>query len=300
MSAEPFVPEFESAERAEPHAHGVAPVQEHEGACPNCGRVMDEEYCPRCGQKRLHDGDLSLAHAWHHLFHEILHLDGRLLTTIKVLFTRPGQLSVDFLEGRRARHIHPIQLFLLFSTMFFLVQVTPAVGKGPSATSAGVAEARPAPPKTRAESPNAKAVERLLRGAAEKEGVSFELYLSRLGTAVKKYGVIATVIISGLWLSQIFRGRRRYLAEHMVVILHVVCVALAATWAANFMAIRLPLLSLSPYLALLAYYVLALRRVYNVSARETVPAVAITLFTYVGVMVFGPTVFGIYLAFRLM
>ena len=66
----------------------------------------------------MHEGDLSLAHAWHHLVHEMLHFDGRILQSIWLLFARPGQLTLDFLEGRRARHVHPVRLFLVFSAIF--------------------------------------------------------------------------------------------------------------------------------------------------------------------------------------
>jgi len=66
--------------------------------CPNCQTTGQDEYCPHCGQKRFHDGDLSLRHAWHHVLHETLHLDGRVFTTLKLLFTRPGQLTLDFVD----------------------------------------------------------------------------------------------------------------------------------------------------------------------------------------------------------
>ena len=74
---------------------------EHDEAftCPNCGLVDTGEYCSDCGQKRVHDGDLSLHHAWHHLVHETLHLDGRIFHSLKLLFTKPGQLTLDYPRG---------------------------------------------------------------------------------------------------------------------------------------------------------------------------------------------------------
>jgi len=38
-----------------------------------------------CGQKRLHEGDLSLGHAWHHVVDEVFHLDGKILVSLKLL-----------------------------------------------------------------------------------------------------------------------------------------------------------------------------------------------------------------------
>src|SRR5262245_8416703 len=88
--------------------------------CPNCGTPGDDHYCAHCGQKRIHEGDLSLAHAWHHALHESVHLDSRLFTTLKLLLFKPGQLTLDFVQGRRRRHIGPVTLFLTAAAIYFL------------------------------------------------------------------------------------------------------------------------------------------------------------------------------------
>ena len=83
--------------------------------CPNCDTTTPGPFCFHCGQKRPVDADLSLRHAGRYVVEELLNLDGRLLTTVKLLFTRPWRLTLDFFEGRRARHVHPLRLFLAFS-----------------------------------------------------------------------------------------------------------------------------------------------------------------------------------------
>src|SRR5688572_3797476 len=88
--------------------------------CANCATESAGEFCLQCGQKRAHDGDMSLRHAWHHVVNETLDLDGRIFGTLKLLFLRPGQLALDYIERRRARHVHPLRLFLVFSAVFFL------------------------------------------------------------------------------------------------------------------------------------------------------------------------------------
>jgi hypothetical protein len=99
-----------------------APASEHasSSACPNCGHRNEGKFCTSCGQKEIHPGDLSLKHAWHHVVHEALHVDGKIFNSLKLLFTRPGQLTLDFFAGRRARHVHPIRLFLVMGLGFFL------------------------------------------------------------------------------------------------------------------------------------------------------------------------------------
>ncbi len=88
--------------------------------CPNCEALLATPYCPGCGQKAIPPDDLTLRRGWSHLTHELWHLDGRLPTTLKGIFLHPGEASLDFLEGRRARHMHPVQVFILFSGLHFL------------------------------------------------------------------------------------------------------------------------------------------------------------------------------------
>jgi hypothetical protein len=48
-------------------------------------------------------------------------LDGRVLTTLRLLVTRPGELTAQWLAGRRARFVAPLRLYLLCSVAYFLV-----------------------------------------------------------------------------------------------------------------------------------------------------------------------------------
>jgi hypothetical protein len=88
--------------------------------CPNCGRLLDGAFCAGCGQKAaalnptLHD-------FFHDLTHELLHVDGKIFTSVRLLLLRPGLLSREWFEGRRARYISPIRLYLIFSVLFFAV-----------------------------------------------------------------------------------------------------------------------------------------------------------------------------------
>jgi hypothetical protein len=50
-----------------------------------------------------------------------LSFDVRILRTLWPLVRRPGFLTVEFLEGRRARYIHPFKIYFAFSVLFFLV-----------------------------------------------------------------------------------------------------------------------------------------------------------------------------------
>lgn len=88
--------------------------------CPNCGRRLDGAFCADCGQKAtalnptLHD-------FLHDFTHELLHVDGKIFQSVRLLLLRPGFLSREWFEGRRARYISPIRLYLIFSVAFFAV-----------------------------------------------------------------------------------------------------------------------------------------------------------------------------------
>jgi hypothetical protein len=53
--------------------------------------------------------------------HEFLHLDGKTFQTLRLLFLKPGALTVEFLRGRRASYVSPVRLYLICSLLFFAV-----------------------------------------------------------------------------------------------------------------------------------------------------------------------------------
>jgi len=59
--------------------------------------------------------------------HEFLHFDGKIFLTLKLLVTKPGELTLDYLRGRRARYVSPVRLYLAISVVYFaLMAVAPA------------------------------------------------------------------------------------------------------------------------------------------------------------------------------
>jgi hypothetical protein len=94
---------------------GHAPLQPN---CLNCGVTLQGAFCHVCGQKAA-SVHLGLHDFVHDATHEFLHLDGKILHTVRLLATRPGELTREFLAGRRARYISPVRLYLTFSLIFF-------------------------------------------------------------------------------------------------------------------------------------------------------------------------------------
>jgi hypothetical protein len=90
-------------------------------ACTNCGNNLTENFCSYCGEKRFNKTHLSVKHFVEETFEGFVHFDNKFLSTLKLLFTKPGLLSLDHVEGRQSRHMKPIAFFLVINLLFFMV-----------------------------------------------------------------------------------------------------------------------------------------------------------------------------------
>jgi hypothetical protein len=57
----------------------------------------------------------------HQYLHHYVAAEGKLLPTVKMLLFKPGQLTLEYLEGRRRRYVMPLPLYVTFSFLFFLL-----------------------------------------------------------------------------------------------------------------------------------------------------------------------------------
>jgi len=64
---------------------------------------------------------------------ELLDFDGRMLRSMKLLLTRPGFLSYQYINGRRVAYTSPIRIYVVISLVFFFV--LPLILPGSSMTS---------------------------------------------------------------------------------------------------------------------------------------------------------------------
>ena len=86
--------------------------------CLDCGAALHGRFCAECGQRarRPRPTVRELAsEAWQ----EFVNLDGKVATTLRLLVTRPGRLTVDALAGRRTRYVGAVRLYLLCSLAYF-------------------------------------------------------------------------------------------------------------------------------------------------------------------------------------
>ncbi len=88
--------------------------------CANCETPLQGTYCHTCGQlaEDFH------RNSWHLLVEAVeslLHLDGKLFNTLPNLIRRPGQLTRDFLDGKRASQVQPFRAFLVILLVVLFV-----------------------------------------------------------------------------------------------------------------------------------------------------------------------------------
>lgn len=89
-----------------------------ERLCDNCGVQLKGPYCHACGQKYQQDKH-SFFHLLYHFASDFVHFDAQLFTTLKPLFTKPGLVPKDYVEGKRKRHLDPIRMYIFVSIVFF-------------------------------------------------------------------------------------------------------------------------------------------------------------------------------------
>lgn len=98
-----------------------------ESACLNCGTRLIGSHCHACGQAaHVHR---TLGAFFHDLLHGVFHFEGKIWRTLPLLAWRPGRVTREYIDGRRASYVSPIALFLfgvfatfaLFSAMGGLV-----------------------------------------------------------------------------------------------------------------------------------------------------------------------------------
>ncbi len=103
----------------------TAPEEAHAAydACRNCGAPFVPErrrFCPECGQE-THLKAPTLGELAQQFGGAYLSTEGALWRTLKLLLTRPGELTVQYLRGRRKHYVLPLRLYLTISVVALLL-----------------------------------------------------------------------------------------------------------------------------------------------------------------------------------
>jgi len=86
--------------------------------CHNCGAPIAGRFCSQCGQETAIEPP-SAAQFFKVLIRRYAARDGLLWQTLRRLFFAPGALTIEYLAGRRARYVRPLQLYFGVSVIVF-------------------------------------------------------------------------------------------------------------------------------------------------------------------------------------
>lgn len=88
--------------------------------CQNCNYVVENKFCPNCGQENSETRQ-SFHYLFTHFFEDLTHYDGEFWKTIKRLLFKPGELTKEYLSGKRKKSVPPVKLYIFISFVTFLL-----------------------------------------------------------------------------------------------------------------------------------------------------------------------------------
>ena len=178
--------------------------------CVSCGAPLTARFCGECGEMRAELRHETLGHFIGHTFVAFTHLDGTFPRTLKTLLLQPGELTLEYLRGRRKPYLGPLQLFLAVNVVFFILQ---------SRLHASVLNT---PLRFHLDSPYGGLARRLTEGAAAARQIDPAAYAEHFDHMVGVLShslVIVMAPLLALLLALFLRPRRQFV-PHLVFAIH--------------------------------------------------------------------------------
>jgi hypothetical protein len=97
-----------------------AVVHRNSTHCLNCGAGIHASFCQYCGQETAVHVP-SAREFLHEFVGHYVALESKLWKTLALLLFKPGRLTRDYIEGKRARYVLPLRVYLTMSLIFFAV-----------------------------------------------------------------------------------------------------------------------------------------------------------------------------------
>lgn len=255
-----------------------APGSVHPPSCLNCGTPLELRYCPACGQPSTAP-DPTLGEFLHEMAQEFLRWDGKLFATFRLLVARPGELTREYLAGRRVGYLSPLRLYLTCSVLYFFLRalapdppVVVRTGGGVKTEVGGIAL------EEREEGDALATLDRLARTGSSPLERAFG---RRMGNALRHQGefgaamrentprmMFVLVPLFAALAALVFRDRRMRYPKHLTFALHghaFLFLALIPTLVPRVTrnAAISALAVAASFLAIGVYLVVAIRRVYG-------------------------------------
>lgn len=89
--------------------------------CSNCAQRFEAQYpfCPYCGQQA--ENKLTIGVLFSNTISNYFSVDARFFKSYVPLMTKPGFLAKEFVDGKRILYLHPAQMYLFVSVVFFFL-----------------------------------------------------------------------------------------------------------------------------------------------------------------------------------
>lgn len=87
--------------------------------CQNCNHLVDERFCPNCGQENI-ETRVHFHHLFKHFLEDLTHYDNKFWKSILYLVLKPAALSKAYINGKRLLYLNPFRLYIFISFITFL------------------------------------------------------------------------------------------------------------------------------------------------------------------------------------
>jgi hypothetical protein len=256
--------------------------------CLNCGSPAPGKFCQNCGQETARE-PRTFADFLRGLVAQYLTREGQFWKTLSKLFFSPGALTVEYMAGRRVRYLRPLQLYLMVSVIVFAA--VQFFGLNLSLRLYGeqgvhfIRSSRLSGAENQGNGLRLTPAQIILDhvdtpGVRRFKAMSVEdrfTFLRTRRAQYVSYFVLFLVPILALTLGLFYRNRRRRYAEHLVFGLHCQTFLLFILLIeATLPAILADMLSFYG----IAYFTMALKRVYGGTWTETLGRGAAILSLY--------------------
>lgn len=88
--------------------------------CKNCKSVVEERFCPKCGQKAK-VGELTMGDFVVDACQGFISVNEGFFHTYRGLFTNPGRTIRGYVEGKRIVHYKPLSMVLVLASVYLLL-----------------------------------------------------------------------------------------------------------------------------------------------------------------------------------
>ena len=284
-------------------------------SCHNCGAPITSRFCADCGQ-RATAPDPTLREMLEEVAAEVLHWDGKLWVTLTTLVRRPGELTLDYISGRRVRYISPLRLYLAASVLFFflsavgpqsperqIVRFSPSDSAGTAATTGntdGIVVGMSARELDSTGGGDLGArVQRRLEQGVERTAKSPDRFVERIRDHVATV-VFLVLPAFAFAVGLAYRRQKRHFPQHVVFALHVHAVVFLGFTLSELSRFTRherieTTVNLVVAMSLLAYVVASLRKVYGGTIGRTIAkalALGLVYLCFFGAGMIALTIFG--------